>query len=186
MSVNGLNVTAVGWAATDPREVVGGGVPFTSFRLATTPRRYDNRRDGWVDGRTEWITVKLFRETAHNVAASVRKGQPLVVHGRLHTEEWNGPDGTRTSLVLEAIALGHDLTRGRGEFVRRTYTNGVADGAEPSGARGDGTTPDHGADPDPWSLDTVLPDGDPSDGGVDETGPVGSGSLDAEEALVTS
>lgn len=100
MSTNGLNVTAVGWAATEPREVVGDGVPFTSFRLATTPRRFDNRRDGWVDGRTEWITVKLFRETALNVVESVHKGQPLIVHGRLHTEEWTAQDGPRTSLVV--------------------------------------------------------------------------------------
>jgi single-strand DNA-binding protein len=117
MSTNGLVVTVVGWAATKPREVTGG-VPFTSFRLATTPRYFDSRQGGWADGRTEWLTVKVFRDVALNVAASVNKGDPVVVHGRLRTEEWQGDDGLRTGLVLEAAALGHDLTRGRAVFAR--------------------------------------------------------------------
>ncbi len=182
MSVNGLNVTAVGWAATDPREVVGGGVPFTSFRLATTPRRFDNRQEGWVDGRTEWITVKLFRETALNVARSVRKGQPLIVHGRLHTEEWTSESGQRTSLVLEATALGHDLARGRTEFTRRIYKNG----ADESGGGPDGSEPSGGGsagEPDPWATDAAPVSGEPGDlpeeASADE-------SSDAEVALATS
>lgn len=178
MSVNGLNVTAVGWAATDPREVVGDKVAFTSFRLATTPRRFDNRSEGWVDGRTEWITVKLFREPAMNVAESVRKGQPLIVHGRLHTEEWTTEGVTRTGLVLEATALGHDLTRGRATFTRRVYTSGAADGAE---RPDDGSRPEDGVDPwageAPSSAESVP--GPAQGGAADEPD-------DAEEALVTS
>lgn len=188
MSVNGLNVTAVGWAATDPREVVGDKVAFTSFRLATTPRRFDNRNEGWVDGRTEWITVKLFREPAMNVAESVRKGQPLIVHGRLHTEEWTTDGVTRTGLVLEAAALGHDLTRGRAVFVRRTYKAGAAEGGDGNGNGngGDGGRgPDAGpsVEPDPWAAEaSPLPD-DPDDApGRASTGE----PLDADVALATS
>ncbi len=80
MSSNGLNVTVVGWAASTPRAVIGDGVPFTSFRVATTPRWYDGRKGEWTDGRTEWITVKAFRDVALNVATSVRKGDPVVAH----------------------------------------------------------------------------------------------------------
>ena len=75
MTVNGLMVTVVGWAATTPREIVGDGVPFTSFRVATTPRYFDGRRGAWADGRTEWITVKAFRDAAFNVAASISKSE---------------------------------------------------------------------------------------------------------------
>ncbi|HEY3437223.1 MAG TPA: single-stranded DNA-binding protein [Actinotalea sp.] len=152
MSSNGLMVTVVGWAASTPREVVGDGVPFTSFRVATTPRHFDSRTNAWADGRTEWITVKAFRDVAFNVASSVRKGDPLLVQGRLRTEEWATESGPRTGLVLDAQALGHDLTRGRGTFARSVHVGGPqaadtgrADLADGGDAEGD--------EADPWATD---------------------------------
>ena len=124
MSGSTMMVTVVGWAATTPREVVGDGVPFTSFRLASTPRYFDARQRAWADGRTEWVTVKAFREVAFNVAASVRKGDPVLVHGRLQTQTWQSEQGPRTDLVLDAAALGHDLTRGTSRFARRLQVSG--------------------------------------------------------------
>lgn len=154
MSRNDLMVTAVGWAATKPKEVTGG-VPFTSFRLASTPRFFDTRQGAWVDGRTEWVTVKVFRDIALNVAASIGKGDPVLVHGRLCTEEWQSESGLRTAMVIEATALGHDLTRGRGVFVR-TVRGARAEGADAEGTDADGApgadrTPVAVAD-DPWAL----------------------------------
>lgn len=123
MSRDGLQVTVVGWAASTPREVVGQGVAFTSFRVATTPRWYDARQGAWADGRTEWFTVKAFREAAFNIAASVHKGQPVIVHGRLRTEEWVGENGPRTASVIDASAVGHDLMRGTAKFARRVHAH---------------------------------------------------------------
>lgn len=147
MSTNALMVTVVGWAATPPREVSGDGVPFTNFRLGTTSRYYDQRQKEWVDRPTEWITVKAFRETARNVAASVRKGDPVVVHGRLSTEEWTGENGTRTNVVLDVTALGHDLTWGTSHFARRRDTS-AARAVEGSGTDGpdDGPVDDAASD----------------------------------------
>ena len=150
MTVNGLMVTVVGWAATTPREIVGDGVPFTSFRVATTPRYFDGRKGAWADGRTEWITVKAFRDAAFNVAASISKSDPVIVHGRLQTEEWVGENGPRTTLVVEANAVGHDLTRGTAKFARRVRVG--PDQAEgPAQSVPDGQV-------DPWARDA---DGEP-------------------------
>ena len=144
MTANGLMVTVVGWAATTPREVVGDGVPFTSFRVATTPRYYDGRKGAWADGRTEWITVKAFRDAAFNVAASISKSDPVVIHGRLQTEEWAGENGPRTTLVLDALAIGHDLTRGTAKFARRVRVSPIAVESAESSA---------GGEVDPWEQD---------------------------------
>ncbi|MBX9246848.1 single-stranded DNA-binding protein [Actinotalea ferrariae] len=192
MNAQGLSVTVVGWVATPPKEIVGGGVPYTSFRIATTPRRFDSRVGGWTDGRTEWITVKAFRDVAFNVAASVRKGDPMIVHGRLHTEEWTGENGPRTSLVLEASALGHDLTRGRTVFGRTVRVSGSD--AEPTGGEGDARAAAAQAlsTPDPWATDgagaglDVADDPDDPDHGdadddVDADGDA-EGDLDEEGA----
>jgi single-strand DNA-binding protein len=152
---NGLTVTVVGWVATDPREIVGDGTPYTSFRMACTPRWFDSRSSTWTDGRTEWITVKAFRDVAMNVAGSVRKGDPLLAHGRLRTEEWSGESGPRTSLTLDVTALGHDLTRGRSQFVRRVHVGPGGTAAPTAEGDEEGAT---GADRsgefevDPWST----------------------------------
>ena len=165
MSRNDLMMTAVGWAATKPKEVTGG-VPFTSFRLASTPRFFDTRQGAWVDGRTEWLTVKVFRDIALNVAASIAKGDPVLVHGRLCTEEWQSESGPRTAMVIEATAVGHDLTRGRGVFVR-TVRGARAEGAEAGSTDADGA---RAADrttvavtDDPWALPEDGPDADAED-----------------------
>ncbi len=186
MNTQGLMVTVVGWVATPPKEVGGGGVPYTSFRLATIPRRFDSRAGGWTDGRTEWITVKAFRDVAFNVAASVRKGDPLLAHGRLQTEEWEGENGPRTSLVLEASALGHDLTRGRTVFARTVRVpSGEAEGT-PAGAPGDPGTGRIGVE-DPWSTDGAPPDEDavPGEHGPVSEVPADDGSTDDREPART-
>lgn len=154
MSNKGMIVTVVGWAATKPREITGR-VPFTSFRVATTPRYYDNSRGAWTDGHTEWLTVKVFRDVALNVAASVNKGDPVVVHGRLRTEEWEGENGPRSGLVLEASALGHDLTRGRAAFARTVHPAPLeaADGAPAAGT----------GEEDPWATDGAPAASTPAD-----------------------
>jgi single-strand DNA-binding protein len=156
MTTNGLMVTVVGWAATTPREVVGDGVPFTSFRVATTPRYFDGRKGAWADGRTEWITVKAFRDAAFNVAASISKSDPVVIHGRLLTEEWVGENGPRTTLVLEANAIGHDLSRGTAKFARRVRVGAEQAGA--AGQAGPGAEPASGepTPEDPWAVDAQV------------------------------
>ena len=60
----------------------------------------------------------MFRGAAITVANSIKKGQPVTVHGRFRTNEWEGEGGTRTDLVIDATSVGHDLTRGTAEFTR--------------------------------------------------------------------
>lgn len=125
-------VTVVGWAGNTPKQVTGEGVPYSSFRVSARERRYDSRSGQWVDGRTEWFTVKAFRDLALNLAMSVRSGDPVVVTGRLRTEEWQGKDGPRTSVVIEADAIGHDLALGQSRFARIVHRS--AEGGEQDSA----------------------------------------------------
>jgi len=162
MSTNELTLTLVGWLGTEPRHYPGtnGATPFTTFRMASTRRWFDREKGVWADGRTEWFTVKSWRSAARNVAESLRKGDPVVVHGRLSTEEWTGPDGSRTALVLDAIAIGPDLAYGSARYSRTVH------GAGPEGAEGDVPTPDdvHApGDPAPAELDGRVVDGEPDD-----------------------
>jgi single-strand DNA-binding protein len=107
-------VHVTGYVGTDVELRSGSGL--ATFRLATTPRY---RKNGdWVDGNTTWLTVTCWRSLAEHVASSIRKGEPVIVVGRLRTNVWQGQDGPVERLILEAITVGHDLSRGTSAFRR--------------------------------------------------------------------
>lgn len=124
-------LTVTGFVGSSVRYSPGenGSVPYASFRLGSTPRVRDRATQAWKDGPTQWYTVKVWRNVARNVAESFHKGDPVVVSGRLSTDEWASPEGLRTSLVIEAAALGHDLVFGATRFARITGSSS-AGGAE--------------------------------------------------------
>ncbi|MHB1490534.1 MAG: single-stranded DNA-binding protein [Cellulomonas sp.] len=166
MSSNGLTLTLTGWVGTEPKHFPGS-TPFTTFRMASTRRFYDARQSAWVDGRTLWFTVKVWREAALNVAESLRKSDPVVVTGRLGTEEWESPEGPRSTLVLEATSIGPDLTYGQARFVRTVHrsSSDAPDGG--AGESAEGELQDHaalaGSDPLGELFETTvspLDDGD--------------------------
>lgn len=118
----------------------GDDVAYASLRVASTPRL---RRGGeWVDGATTWLTVTCTRALAENVRSSVKKGDAVVVVGRLRTNRWEDSErGPQERLVLEAMSIGHDLSRGVSEFRRaarapREDTSGVGELIEAAEAQG--------------------------------------------------
>ncbi|MEU3710729.1 single-stranded DNA-binding protein [Streptomyces catenulae] len=121
--MNDTMVTLVGNAATAvEHRTTPTGVPVVRFRLAATPRRWDRARERWMDGDTSFFTVKAWRALADHVAASVTVGEPLLVQGRLRVREGEQPadrGGQRwLAAEVEAVAIGHDLTRGTAAFRR--------------------------------------------------------------------
>ncbi|MCE1175054.1 MAG: single-stranded DNA-binding protein [Propionibacteriales bacterium] len=92
---------------------------YASFRLASTPRSW--RAGEWSDGETTWLGVTCSKTLAKNVLASVKKGDPVVVVGRLRTSRWEDAEkGAQSRLTIEAIAVGHDLSGGVATFQRIT------------------------------------------------------------------
>ncbi|PVE11051.1 single-stranded DNA-binding protein [Streptomyces scopuliridis] len=118
--MNDTVVTVVGNVATgvEFRESASGGV--ARFRFAVTGRRWDRQKNGWADGPTSFYTVWAWRTLGANLAASVSVGEPLVVHGRLRVREDEREGQRRTSVEIDAVAVGHDLTRGTAAFRRVT------------------------------------------------------------------
>lgn len=118
--MNETLVTIVGNVASDVRDAqTDNGTRVASFRLASTSRRFDRGRGGWVDGETVYLSVTCWRRLAENVVASVGRGDPLVVTGRLRIREYGDPDSRSLSVEVDATAVGHDLSRGTSAF-RRT------------------------------------------------------------------
>ncbi len=120
----------IGHVGTDvDHRRVGNGTDLARFRLASTPRRFDKHQGTFVDGNTNWMSVQCWRSLAVHVSESIRRGDPVIVVGKLKTEEWE-KDGQRNSrFVLEASAVGHDLSRGVSTFTKASRSEPAGDEA---------------------------------------------------------
>jgi single-strand DNA-binding protein len=117
---NGAQVMLAGYVATDPTfKANDGKAPKTYMRVAWTSRYRDRVTGEWRDGQTSYATVNCWRGLAGNAHASFRKGQPILVTGRLQVREFDTTDGKRrTAVDIEADSIGHDLFRGYAVFSR--------------------------------------------------------------------
>ena len=124
--------TVSGLVATTPRHLVTQeGLPITSFRLASSKRRFDRTKKIWVDGETNWFTINSFRQLAINSASSISKGDRIVVSGRLKVRDWDNGERSGTSVEIEADSLGHDLVWGTTQFSRTVLVREDPEDDEP-------------------------------------------------------
>lgn len=86
----------------------------TGFTVAVNDTYYDPRDGEWKERKPEFVRVQVRRKSlAENVARSVKKGMPVLVSGRLVTNEWvDREGGRRTELTLHADNVGVELTHG--------------------------------------------------------------------------
>lgn len=156
-------VTIVGNVLTTPewRRTTQSNTLVANFKVASTARRLDRDSGRWVDGNSLRVRVNCWRKLAEGVAASVMVGDPVVVCGRLYTRDWTDDAGNhRTLYELEAVAVGHDLSRGRARFLRNrpsVTTSTVEDAEAESRVHGEPT------EPVPAGHAPVLPDDRPLD-----------------------
>lgn len=132
--MNETLVTVQGYVGTEPEERMVGETVVASFRIGSTPRRFNREQNSWVDQETNWFTVNAWRGLARNVLDSLRIGEPVIVHGKLRTDAWKDADGRpHSTTVLDAVTVGHDLRWGTSAFLKSR--SGSADGVDDSGLR---------------------------------------------------
>lgn len=117
--MNETIITLSGWLGSDVTVRQAGDTVVASFRVASTPRRFQKKTGDWVDGDTQWYTVSAWRGLAENCDHSLRRGDPVVVHGKLSAQVWTNSAGIEvTSFEVDASFVGHDLNKGTSEFTR--------------------------------------------------------------------
>lgn len=114
-------ISVVGTIATEPRIIsTSNGASLCVFRVASGDRRYDRAQEKWVDLEPNWFGVLAFRSLADHAIKSFRKGERVVIMGRLRIRQWEKDGKSGTSVDIEADALGHDLRWGISRFEKRT------------------------------------------------------------------
>lgn len=205
--MNDLTITVTGWVATTPAFVVrrdGKQTDMVTFRVAQTPRRFDSAQGKWVDKKTEWFDIRVHGATAVFIEKSVHKGDPVIVTGRLQTDEWATSDGAnRFALQVNASSVGHDLSRGIARFSRAVVEAGeivpvlskaasaaAQDGAEDTATDGDaqaGSAGDAEAADVIDAADVDVDDGvDGAESDVPEDAGADSDARDRESVLAAS
>ncbi|WP_148615879.1 single-stranded DNA-binding protein [Nocardioides rubriscoriae] len=112
-----------------------GGAPVANFRVACTPRRLDRATNAWSDGPTQWYSVSAWRALAEHCAASLHRGDAVVIHGKLDMRTYINKAGVETlDVQLEAMTVGHDLCRGTSTFHRARAAQAVPGPAEAAAA----------------------------------------------------
>jgi single-strand DNA-binding protein len=116
--MNDTYLTISGNVVDEPklRKTTTNGVTVLTFRVASTSRRRDAETGQWGDRDTLFVNVTCWRSLATNVADSLFKGQPVVVHGRFYSRQYTKDEVTRVSYEIDAISVGHDLARGVSSF----------------------------------------------------------------------
>jgi single-stranded DNA-binding protein len=115
--MNETMITMAGIVVTDVKKGEARGLSVVSFRLLSTVRRWE-RGKGWYDADHNFVTITCWRGLADNVASSVKKGDPLLVAGRMRVRHWDRADREGSTVEIEASGIGHDLSRGTSAFLR--------------------------------------------------------------------
>ena len=121
--MNDSIITLRGYVGADPVVRSVGEVSVANFRMACTPRKLNRTTGEWSDGVTQWFTVSAWRQLGENVGRSLRKGDPVVVQGRLSARTYVNKDGLEVNTFeVEATVVGHDLNRGMTSLSRNPRT----------------------------------------------------------------
>jgi single-strand DNA-binding protein len=160
--INEPTIMISGNLTADPElRYTASGLPCATFTVAHNPRV--KGADGeWHDGEPSFFRVTAWRDEAENIAESLRRGDPVIVTGRVRTNIWEDKHGqARRDLVVTADAVAVPLARHRVRLIKVSRagrdmtaqespespgaepgTDGQAEAPEPAAARSEPHEPE--------------------------------------------
>ena len=98
-------ITVVGNLVADPETRIVSGHKLAKLRIASNERIKDNNGQ-WRDGDTTYIDIACWRRLAEG-SESLRKGQKIIVYGKLKGRSFERNDGTKGyAYEIEASEVG--------------------------------------------------------------------------------
>lgn len=101
-------ITVVGNLTDDPElRFTPSGHAVSNFTVASTPRTFDKESQEWRDGDALFLRCSAWRQAAENIAESLRRGDRVIVQGRLKQRSYETAEGEkRTVYEMEADEVG--------------------------------------------------------------------------------
>ena len=110
--------TITGNLAADPEVVKAGSVSITKLRVIENTGEYRGGEFVAHDTPTSHFVEARF-ELGENAAASLHKGDAVIVVGKEHTNSWEDKDGAKQfGRVIDADSIGADLSRATAAITR--------------------------------------------------------------------
>ena len=117
--------TITGNLATDPDVVTAGSITITKLRVIENTGEF--RQGKWhphPTPTTHFVEAKF--ELGDNIAATLHKGDPVIVVGEEHTASWGDGDNKQYGRVVDARVIGVDLTRAVAQIRRTSKADDLA------------------------------------------------------------
>ena len=171
--MNETQTTVRGTIITDPvTRRVGDDEVFT-FRVASNTRYQDRSSGEWKTGGTLYFSANCWGKLAQRTAGRLFKGDAVLVHGRLLTNEYEREGRVQRDLEMRVNAIGPDMSRMDVTAKRIRF-----DPVEPVDGQAD--EPEEGEDSgaDAMEIGSVDHDGSGPGVGPDEVDPSGEGDTD--------
>jgi single-strand DNA-binding protein len=125
-------ITISGNLTADPElRYTPAGTAAATFNVASNPRVRDSTGN-WADGEPVFYRVTTWRDAAENVAESLRRGDPVLVVGRIRANVWEDREGNkRRDNVITADSVAVPLDRHRVRLVKVTRERAAEPASEP-------------------------------------------------------
>ncbi|QNO01108.1 ssDNA binding protein [Mycobacterium phage CELFI] len=106
-------ITIQGNLTADPElRFLDSGVAVAQFSVASTPRV--KKGDEWVDGETLFLRATVWRELAEGAAEALRKGDSVVVIGKLKQRSFETREGEKRSVFeIDGEFVGKNVRKRR-------------------------------------------------------------------------
>jgi single-strand DNA-binding protein len=134
--MNETTITLIGNLTTDPElRFTSTGTAVANFTVATNPRTFDKASGEWRDAEPLFLRCTLWRVPAENLAESLRRGDRVIVVGRLRQRSFETREGDkRTVTECDATEVGASLQFRQLKPI--TATRGSAQTTSSTGAAG--------------------------------------------------
>lgn len=102
------NLTITGNLTADPElRVTNSGVSVAQFSVASTPRVKVNGE--WQDGETVFLRVSVWRDLAEGAADELRKGDSVIVVGKLKQRSYEKDGQKRSVYEIDGESVGKSV-----------------------------------------------------------------------------
>ena len=124
--MNEPTTTLVGNLVADPElRYTPNGAAVCNFKVAQTPRTFDKQSNEWKDGEAIFMPCSIWREAAENVRESFKRGDRVIVTGRLKSRSYETKEGDkRTIIELDAEEVGASVKYATATIKRAEKSSG--------------------------------------------------------------